>query len=276
MSTRMVQRGLSLVELMVALVIGSFLILGATQLYLNSKRGQLFSSSSAENVENARFGVLVLEEQLSKAGFRRAPDQEISTAFPAGSGPSVCRSFPAGAAVVPLSNSDKGFCFRYQAAVDDEVSCSNENVGVDRPPFSPSVSDELVYVAIQFEAGDEQQQGRLTCTTKKGSVTGDPEPIIDGVADFRVFMAEGHPRVKKLSQDAFKLPSALAQDAVVRAVNYEVLLASGPNRREGESSIFEDYVSRLDSSSAQALRNKDKRHVYQLATGGQALRNLMP
>src|SRR5690625_4681658 len=97
MSTRMVQRGLSLVELMVALVIGSFLILGATQLYLNSKRGQLFSSSSAANVENARFGVLVLEEQLSKAGFRRAPDQDISTEFPAGNGPSACRSFPAGA-----------------------------------------------------------------------------------------------------------------------------------------------------------------------------------
>src|SRR5690554_4811646 len=99
------QAGLSLVELMIALVIGSFLILGATQLYLSSKQNQLFASSSAENLDGARYSTMVLDEQLGKAGFRRAPDQNITTAFPEATVMSDdCKRFAAGSAITPLSN----------------------------------------------------------------------------------------------------------------------------------------------------------------------------
>lgn len=269
------QSGLSLVELMIALLIGSFLILGATQLYINSKRGQMFGSSNAENIENARFSTMVLEEQLSKAGFRRAPDQAIRTAFPAAV-MAGCRNFPAGGALVPLANGNHGFCLRYQPATEDEVSCSGANVGVTRTPFTPSASNELVYVLIEFAEGTEQHDGSLNCTTRQGNVTSATEPIIEGVADFRVFMAEGEERERRLASPDYKAASAIGINAIVRAVSYEVLLASGPNRREGDSSVFTNYLAGLNAARGNQLRAKDQRHIYQVATGGQALRNLMP
>ncbi len=270
------QAGLSLVELMIALVIGSFLILGATQLYLSSKQNQLFASSSAENLDGARYSTMVLDEELSKAGFRRAPDQNMTTAFPSAS-ISDCKNFAAGSAIAPLSNgSSNGFCFRYQPATNDETSCSGQQVGVSRAPFSPSPSSELVYVIISFEEGDELQDGALRCTSIQGNSDPESDIIIDGVADFRVFMAEGDPTERRLQSAELKLASAIGANAIVRAMGYEILLASGPNRRDGESKVFTEYLSGLDQARRTELQSKDKRHVYQVATGGQAIRNLMP
>ena len=69
------QRGLSMVELLVALAISSFLILGITQIYLDGKRNDIFRQSQAANLENSRFSVVILNELISKAGYRRSPEQ---------------------------------------------------------------------------------------------------------------------------------------------------------------------------------------------------------
>lgn len=270
------QSGLSLVELMIALVIGSFLILGATQLYLSSKQNQLFAGSSAENLDGARYSTMVLDEELSKAGFRRAPDQNIAIAFPSTAATNGCRNFAAGSAIAPLSDgSSSGFCFRYQPATNDEKSCSGQEVGVSRAPFSPSPSSELVYVSITFEEGDELHDGALRCTSIQGG-SKEEDVIIDGVADFRVFMAEGDTTERRLQNAELKLASTVGANAIVRAVGYEMLLASGPNRREGDSKVFTEYLSGLSTQRKNVLQSNDKRHVYQVATGGQAIRNLMP
>jgi len=275
------QAGLSLVELMIALVIGSFLILGATQLYLSSQQNQAFSSSSAANLEGARFATMVLDEQLSKAGFRRAPDQNITTAFPAATTMSDgCKGFAAGSAIAPLKDGGShGFCFRYQPATADELSCGGENVGIDKIPFTPSSSSELVYVRIEFTPGvspkDGQEHGKLVCKVSQGGAEHEGE-IIEGVADFRVLMAEGEGLERRLKSAALELPAAIPDNAIVRALGYEILLASGPNRRDGESKVFTEYLSGLEQARKTELQNKDKRHVYQVATGGQAIRNLMP
>jgi len=68
------QRGLSIVELMVALAISSFLILGITQLYINNKKTYLFQQSQEVNQENGRFALALLNQELAKAGYRRRPD----------------------------------------------------------------------------------------------------------------------------------------------------------------------------------------------------------
>lgn len=269
------QSGLSLVELMIALVIGSFLILGATQLYLSSKQNQLFAGSSAENLDGARYSTMVLDEELSKAGYRRAPDQNMTTAFPSAS-ISGCKNFVAGSAIAPLSDGgSNGFCFRYQPATNDERSCSGQEVGVSRTPFAPSPSSELVYVIITFEEADELHDGVLRCTSSQDG-SEEEDIIIDGVADFRVFMAEGEGLERLLRNASLKLPAAIPDNAIVRALGYEILLASGPNRRDGESRVFTEYLSGLDQTRRTELQSKDQRHVYQVATGGQAIRNLMP
>ncbi|BCR23333.1 hypothetical protein KAM426_08600 [Aquipseudomonas alcaligenes] len=64
--TRNRQFGLSLIELMVALVISSFLILGITQIYVDNKRNYLFQQGQSENQENGRYALLLLEKELAK------------------------------------------------------------------------------------------------------------------------------------------------------------------------------------------------------------------
>jgi type IV pilus assembly protein PilW len=49
------QNGLSLIELMVAMVIGLFLILGVTQIFISNQRTYLFQQAQMGNQENGRF-----------------------------------------------------------------------------------------------------------------------------------------------------------------------------------------------------------------------------
>ena len=54
------EHGLSMIELLIALAISSFLILGITQIYIDNKRNYLFQQTQAANQENLRFLDLLL------------------------------------------------------------------------------------------------------------------------------------------------------------------------------------------------------------------------
>ena len=106
------QGGLSLVELMIALALSSFLILGITQVYLDNQRTYLFQQGQLQNQENRRFVSLFLQQELSRAGYRRSPlTQDMEAAFSGASGGIVkgC-SFAPGRAVQYLGRS--ALCIR--------------------------------------------------------------------------------------------------------------------------------------------------------------------
>ncbi|PXC03145.1 pilus assembly protein PilW, partial [Pseudomonas aeruginosa] len=90
------QSGLSMIELLVALAISSFLILGITQIYLDNKRNYLFQQGQAGNQENGRFAMMFLDQQLAKVGFRRRADDPNEFAFPAQQKTAYCEAFKAG------------------------------------------------------------------------------------------------------------------------------------------------------------------------------------
>jgi len=66
---RRMQLGLSLVELMVALVIGSVLIIGAVTVYTNSKKSYGESEAISRLQETARFAMSVIETDVRMANF---------------------------------------------------------------------------------------------------------------------------------------------------------------------------------------------------------------
>jgi type IV pilus assembly protein PilW len=66
---KMRQQGLSLVELMVALVIGSILIAGAVYVYSQSRTTQRVSDTVARLQENGRFVLSVMEPDIQLAGY---------------------------------------------------------------------------------------------------------------------------------------------------------------------------------------------------------------
>lgn len=63
------QRGLSLIELMVALAIGAFLVLGVVTVFLSNKDSAQIENSLARLQENGRFALDLMREDLHRAQF---------------------------------------------------------------------------------------------------------------------------------------------------------------------------------------------------------------
>jgi len=87
------QRGISLVEVLVALVISLFLLGGIIQVYLGNKTSYAFSNSISRIQENGRFAMDMMAQDLRMAGFFGCaiPDQEdegtiVNNLNPAGIG----------------------------------------------------------------------------------------------------------------------------------------------------------------------------------------------
>ena len=274
------QRGLSMVELLVTLAISSFLILGITQVYIDNKRNYVFQQSQADNLENSRFSTLMLDELLGKAGYRRVPDQEMFDAFPASSALSEhCAAFPIEAVITKikpdLGSDQVGFCIRYQPATAGELICdgSATTLTKDKPFLYPALTD-TVYVAIKFTPhASDLNKGTLRCITSTASAE-----LVDGIADMSIEFGSGLTSEKRLTASTpFKLAEAWSTtDGPVRAVRYSVLAVSRNNQRVGDSNIYTQYLTTARATAKKRLVEQDKNQIYQLVTGAQAIRNVMP
>lgn len=191
------QRGLSMVELLVALAISSFLILGITQVYIDNKRGYVFQQSQANNQENTRFAEYTLDTWLNKAGYRRTPYQNIEYAYPSVAASADCSAFIEGAVVTSLNTAtETGLCIRYQPASAAELDCQGnvvKTIGSDTKlaePFAEPDQTEVVVMAIKFVPDADLHKGSLQCKNITGTTPAFAE-LIDGVADMRFEFAEG-------------------------------------------------------------------------------------
>jgi len=63
------QAGLSLIELMIAITIGLFLLVGLVSVFATSNQTYLDLSRAAQQIENGRFAVQVLSDDIAHAGF---------------------------------------------------------------------------------------------------------------------------------------------------------------------------------------------------------------
>lgn len=277
------QRGLSLVELMVALAISSFLILGITQVYIDNKRNYVFQQSQAGNQENTRFAEFMLNTWLNKAGYRRAPDQALEDAFPVAAASTDCGAFIEGAVITSFKpatgTKEVGLCIRYQPASAAELDCQGNTIKsitdtkLNKPFVKPD-SAELVVLAIKFVPNTELNKGTLQCKNISGTTPAFAE-LLDGVADMRFEFATGETDLfeKKLKAS----PWANTATGLVRAVRYSMLMGSRTNQRDSDSKIYTDWVATVsDAANKTRIQDGDKRRVYQLAGSTQTLRNMMP
>ena len=76
------QRGVSLVELLVAIVLGMVVVAALITLYANVSRSNNEMSKTSMLVENGRFAMHLLQEDVSHAGFWGAIDYITPTAIP--------------------------------------------------------------------------------------------------------------------------------------------------------------------------------------------------
>ena len=63
------ERGVNLIEIMVAMTIGLFLVLGATTLYINTKKTSDIDDTAARLQETARYAISIIESDIRMASY---------------------------------------------------------------------------------------------------------------------------------------------------------------------------------------------------------------
>jgi type IV pilus assembly protein PilW len=247
------QAGLSLVELLIALALSSFLILGVTQIYVDNKRNYLFQQGQIGNLENGRYSLMVLENQLAKTGYRRRPEQSMEEAFPAGTfaaGGQTC-SFAEGIAVTKVD--DNTICLRYHPRDTEERDCSGAALS-----------------AANLAAIDNPYTLPVEAVVERISVTGNQlvcngEALVDGVGDVVFDFGVGDPGVREVSS------YTLNPTDRIRSIRYQLLMESEGNVSDGMTN--QAYCEWNNISPCTAAPDNT---LYQIVSSGMTLRNLMP
>lgn len=251
------QAGLSLVELMVAMTLGLFLILGVTQMYLDGSTRTRYFAGQSENLDNARYLQQVLDARLSRAGYRRQPSARMSIAFPAQS-KNGC-SFAAGQALVRVDANT--LCLRYQPRDAADTDCTGASLasvpGLTTPyaTFSPS-NDVVEKIGLA--------SGQLSCN---GSVLADNVAAVH--FDYGVDTG-----TDENARQVAKYVASPGSAQTVRSLRYTLLLASsGSNLTGGMSTTTCANWTTLSGGSACTDGDGTLRRIV---SGSSMLRNLMP
>lgn len=260
------QGGLSLVELMIALVLSSFLVLGITQVYLDNQRTYLFQQGQVQNQENRRFVSQFLQQELSRAGYRRNPlGQDMEAAFSGTSGGVVkgC-SFAPGQAVQYVGRS--ALCIRYQPRDRSERDCLGNRAPNLVELAEPYASTHFVFVEKIYLGSS----GDLRCASAQGD-----EALVDGLVDlvFQVAVASDA-RPRELVRYIGGSPD---DGQPVVGVGYKALLrSSGKTLRDAVSKAAAVADWKLLTGAEPSAVSGDSGQLYQVIQGAVMLRNLMP
>ncbi|WP_288491913.1 prepilin-type N-terminal cleavage/methylation domain-containing protein [uncultured Pseudomonas sp.] len=228
-------QGFSLIEMMIALTVGAFLVLGVSQIYINNKRSFLFQQGQTGNRNNAQVTLQILDRQLARTGFRAniRYQSTLSSAFPAIDAKVdpvdgiSCPAFAAGvtfAATTDSVDAPTGVCIRYQGALDNkDLDCLGNAI----PRVNLNTGGNVL-LKLRYTAGSMPGAGALSCTvwseqagalTRKGSAV-----LVQGLQDFRwsIPLKADTPAVRyaALLTTGEALPSDVASNA---AANWQTL-----------------------------------------------------
>lgn len=254
------QHGISIIELLVALLISSFLILGITQVYLDNKQSYLFQQGQSNNIENGRFAILLLEQEFAKTGYRRRPDEELSNAFPSTSIPG-CGTFNSGQVVRRIS--DTKLCLRYQPAFSNAKTCEGNTItGIPSEPYTDAPIITSVY---ELSVSDTDNTSfNLTCRSYSGvTATGDGAQQLASNITAMNFEYGFNTNEEKVVSTYAKDPS----DNEVRAVRFSTLVSSSTEiAKESGSAVYTYWF---------AAEPGDKK-LYNMLSSSISMRNRMP
>ncbi|MEN0106705.1 MAG: PilW family protein [Pseudomonas sp.] len=259
------QLGISLVELMIAMVISSFLILGVSQIYIDNKRNYLFQQGQAGNQENGRFTLQTFEQHISKAGFRRRPDDDFENSFKVDSTTITGCSFKAGQVITRPTDtglSDKGVCIRYEPRDANEADCQGNLLSDTNNLNNPYTAPNAVFVEKIYLNSSSQ----LVCTSINPSdgaqVTGILAEGVEAIR-FDFGIGDGNRTVKSYTAT----PDANAD--TIYAVRYSALMASPAKLAVNDSVAYTNWYG---SSASAPTAGK----LYQKVGNSISVRNLLP
>lgn len=272
------QRGLSLVELMVAMALSSFLILGVTQIYLDNKRNYLYQQGQGENLENGRFALMLIGERLAKAGYRRNPALTMDVAFPnqTGAGHVGGCNFNPGQAVTRVD--DSTLCLRYQPRDENETNCLGNTFSGTSDLSTPYDSDTTQAHFSSNEIIVEKMtlaDGSLKCSVRDQAA----QELVSNIAGLH-FDYGVNSDISLLKVNSYTTTPDSGD--IIRALRYSTLLvASTSNLTQGvESKVCsnpnnDDEIGDWEKLTGQTLTCEPGK-LYQMVSSSSTLRNLMP
>lgn len=262
------QLGLSLIELMIAMAISSFLILGVTQIYIDNKRSYSFQQNLAENQEGSRFALLLLQQQLSKTGYRRRPDESMESAFPADSVTVTGCNFVAGETVKFLAANS--ICIRYQPKDASDRDCIGNTPTTPTNFANPYTKATQIFVEKLAISGANE----LTCTNAATTAA-----LVSGVVDLRIEYGVGNAVAPQTISSYIRTAPTSSQP--ILAIRYTLLArSSGTQSRDAVTitSALAKWKTLTGATNAQelAIATPDKGQLYQVSQNTVMLRNRMP
>jgi type IV pilus assembly protein PilW len=155
------QKGLSIVELMIALALSLVVLLVTTSIYVSNKQTYRFLDQYSLLQENGRFAIFFLREHILQAGF---PRQSNVNPFP----------------VVPGNNTGTNASDTITVQFLSAVDCLND-VPAGGLPLNPTQN--------LFQLGDTNADGilELTCNGNGlvGGVDQPAQPLVDGIVNLQ-------------------------------------------------------------------------------------------
>ena len=263
------EQGFTLIEAMVSLTIGLFIVLLVSVIYTASLQTLKFRQGQSENLGNSRYTLDTLGLEFAKAGYRRDPTKDLFEAFPADATAENGCQFSAGQSI--YVDATGALCIRYHLRDAQELNCVGQGGNIaDVKPYKQAedLSDRKgMFVEKYFIDGD-----RLRC--QAGTEVVD---LADGIRGIHFAFGVGKfsaDRNKERKIDAFvtTLPST---KKAIRALRYSVLLVSSqPNVTGGvESSICTRWTKATGNQTACSANDG---RLYQIASKALTLRNQMP
>lgn len=245
------QLGLSMVELLVALAISSFLILGITQIYIDNKKNYFFQQGQMENNDTARFVIYALDNELRKIGYRRRPDSSYEETFKEEDG------FSAGEVIKIQSDSE--LTFRYQPHSAEDYSCDGTAVSdADIDKIYKTVSDDkTVVVTIKFD----KDKNVIKCNGTE---------VVSNVLAFNILYAIPVDDISSREGLKYVKASELDSSKKIKGIRYQALVTSNMKNLtdfEGSKAVDAYYKDDTDKPSDRA--------IYQTLVKSVMLRNLM-
>lgn len=245
------QRGLSLIELMVALLLSTLLILGITQVYIDNKRNYAFQQGQSDNLENARYALMLFEEELYRTGYQASADYGFENAFRADPNASENCAFSAGE-VINFNVTDQRICIRYQPSLPQLTVCSGEAV----PGLTDPYQADATPVTVELEISGNS----LHCNGV---------PLINNMVDIKLMFGVSD----DLSRETQKFTDVPAANERIRSVRYAALLKSRSENLtdDNNSRVYSAWREKWYSESGAVAPD---RALYFSTENTIALRNL--
>lgn len=206
------QQGLSLIELMIAMVLGLIVITALLNIFVGTKRSTNFSDGLRTMQENGRYGIATLQEGIRLAGYSPGSADEVPFDLVAGSESSIVVRMVA------------------------QFDCNG---------ISTAAVGGVAVNTYTYNDADSQ----ITC--RGNSATPVDMPLIDGVDGFRVLYGmaddEDEPATRYVSYDANLDPSLVKSVRLALLVNSLQPIRS---RRVEETHILLDQEITKDDQFA--------------------------